>query len=238
MLKLLPLVALLAAGFAAWRLSAARAGRELEARSSDLDDARLKAVVARLAAALGLPAIRVRIYEVAAVNGLAAADGRIYLTRGFLDRYRAGAVSAEELASVVAHELGHVALGHARRRLVDVTGQTALRFVLAGLLGRVVPGLGAWLANLAAGLVAARLSRQDEYEADAFAAALLVRAGIGTAPQKALFARLGGLAGGPGAEVPAWFLSHPRPEERIAAIEAIEARWGLPPPATPRLPPR
>jgi len=237
MLKLTPLLLMIAYGVVAWRFSAWRSARELDARSGELADPRLKAVVARLAAALGLPAVRVRVYEVPAVNGLAAADGRIFLTRGFLDRYRDGAVSAEELASVVAHELGHVALGHARRRLIDFTGQNALRMVLAGLLGRILPGLGVWLANLAAGLFAARLSRQDEYEADAWAAALLVKAGIGTGPQKALFARLGGLSGGAGAGLPAWFLSHPRPEERIAAIEALEARWGLPA-ATPRLPPR
>ncbi|MCL4187936.1 MAG: M48 family metallopeptidase [Rhodobacteraceae bacterium] len=237
MLKLTPFLIMIAYGVLAWRFSAWRSARELDARSGALADPRLKAVVARLAAALGLAEVRVQVYEVPAVNGLAAADGRIFLTRGFLDRYRDGEVSAEELASVVAHELGHVALGHARRRLIDFTGQNALRLVLAGLLGRLLPGLGVWLANLAAGLFAARLSRQDEYEADAWAAALLVRAGIGTAPQKALFARLGGLAGGAGAEVPAWFLSHPRPGERIAAIEALEARWGLPA-APPRQPPR
>ncbi|MCC6306384.1 MAG: M48 family metallopeptidase [Rhodobacteraceae bacterium] len=234
MLKLTPVLLVLLYGIVAWRFAAWRTARELDARSSELADPGLRAAVARLARALGLPAIPVRVYEIAAVNGLAAADGRIFLTRGFLDRYRAGAVSAEELASVVAHELGHVALGHARRRLVDFTGQNVIRLALAGVLGRLVPGLGAWLANLAAGLLAARLSRQDEYEADAWAAALLVRAGLGTGPQKALFARLGGLGGGTGGEMPAWFLSHPRPAARIAAIEALEARWGIAP--APRLP--
>ncbi|MCX7645951.1 MAG: peptidase M48, partial [Rhodobacteraceae bacterium] len=33
-----------------------------------------------------------------------------------------------------------------------------------------------------------------------------------------------------GAPAPAWLLSHPRTEERIAAIEANEARWGAGPP--------
>ena len=56
--------------------------------------------------------------------------------------------------------------------------------VLATVLGRFLPGIGVWIANLAATALAARLSRQDEYEADAFASALLVKAGIGTAPQK------------------------------------------------------
>jgi hypothetical protein len=37
-----------------------------------------------MAAALGLERIRVNLYEVDVVNGLAAPDGRIFLTRGFL----------------------------------------------------------------------------------------------------------------------------------------------------------
>jgi putative metalloprotease len=227
MLKLTPVLLILLWGLATWWFSAWRTKAELNARSTDLADPGLRRMADRLAAALGLPELRVRVYEIAPVNGLAAPDGRIFLTRGFLERYRAGEVSAEEMASVIAHELGHVALGHARRRMIDFTGQNALRLVLMATLGRLLPGAGAMIANALAALLAARLSRQDEYEADAWAAALLVKAGIGTGPQKSLLARLEGLTGGAGAGAPAWFLSHPRPAERIAAIEALEAKWGL-----------
>ena len=74
-------------------------------------------------------------------------------------------------------------------------------------------------------LIAARLSRNDEFEADAYASALLVKSGIGTAPQKALFAKLENLTGARGASTPAWMLSHPKTPQRIAAIEANEAKW-------------
>jgi putative metalloprotease len=159
------------------------------------------------------------------VNGLAAPDGRIFLTRGFYNKYRSGEVTGEELASVVAHELGHVALGHSRRRMIDFSGQNAIRVVLASVLGRFIPGVGIWLANMVAGLLAARLSRQDEYEADAYAAALLTKAGIGTEPQKSLFLKLEGLTGMGGRGVPAWLMSHPKTADRVRAIEALEARW-------------
>jgi putative metalloprotease len=119
---------------------------------------------------------------------------------------------------------GHVALGHTRRRMLDFSGQNAIRVALGGLLNRVIPGFGFWLAGLAASLLAARLSRQDEYEADAYASALLTKAGIGTAPQKSLFAKLERMTPG-GFGTPAWLLSHPKTAERIAAIEAREARW-------------
>ena len=75
------------------------------------------------------------LYEIEPVNGLAAPDGRIFITRGFYNKFRQGAVSAEELASVIAHELGHVALGHSRRRMIDFSGQNALRTALSMVLG-------------------------------------------------------------------------------------------------------
>ncbi|NIL97560.1 MAG: M48 family metalloprotease, partial [Planctomycetales bacterium] len=80
------------------------------------------------------------------VNGLAAPDGRIFITRGFFNKYRAGEVTADELASVIAHELGHVALGHTRRRMIDFSGQNALRTALGMILSRLLPGFGVYVA--------------------------------------------------------------------------------------------
>jgi putative metalloprotease len=233
MLKLMPLLLAIVYALVLWRFSAWRTARELDARSTVLADPGLGRVLDRLAAALGLERIRVHIYEIAPVNGLAAPDGRIFLTRGFYDRYRKGEVTAEEIASVVAHELGHVALGHARRRMIDFSGQNAVRMALGLVLGRLLPGVGPLLANLVTSLLAARLSRGDEYEADAYAAALLTKAGIGTAPQKALFGKLQHLTGFAPGTVPAWLMSHPKTDDRIAAIEALEAKWGV----APALPP-
>ena len=227
MIKLTPLLLVVLYGLVAMRFSVWRTRRELDARSTELADGRLKSLTDRMAEALGLERIRVHIYEVAPINGLAAPDGRIFITRGFYDRYRAGEVSAEELASVIAHELGHVALGHARRRMIDFSGQNAMRMVLATLLSRVIPGIGVWIANGLTALLAARLSRQDEYEADAYAAALLVKSGIGTAPQKNLFTKLERLTGTAGAGAPAWLMSHPKVTDRVSAIERLESRWDV-----------
>lgn len=224
MTRLLPLLFAIGAGFLLWHFSAWRTLRELNTRSVPLADARLIELCERLARALGVAGVPVRIYEVPAVNGLAAPDGQIFLTRGFYERYRSGAVTPDEMASVIAHELGHVALGHSRRRMIDFSAQNAMRAVLVALLSRFVPGLGAWLADLVTGLLAARLSRRDEYEADAYAAALLTKAGIGTGPQVALFRKLAALAGeGRG---PAWLMSHPATPDRIAAIERLAEGWG------------
>jgi putative metalloprotease len=208
-------------------LSLARTRAMLDANSTPLRDPALAALVDRMAKAQGLAHMPVHIFEVEGVNGLAAADGRIFLTRGFLDRYQAGAVSAEELASVIAHELGHVTLGHTRKRLIDMTGGNALFLALAALLSRLIPGVGWIVAQALTQMLAAGLSRKAEHEADAYASALLLAAGIGTEPQKSMFRKLGRLTGGAGDAVPDWLRSHPRIEERIARIEEREAAWGI-----------
>ncbi|MEM7723005.1 MAG: M48 family metallopeptidase [Pseudomonadota bacterium] len=225
MLKLTPILLAILYGLAMYQFSAWRTRRELDSKSTELVDPMLKVLTDRMATALGIERIRVNLYEIDVVNGLAAPDGRIFLTRGFYNKYRLGEVTADEMASVIAHELGHVALGHARRRMIDFSGQNAIRVALATVLGRIIPGVGIWIANALATLLAARLSRQDEYEADAYASALLVKAGIGTAAQKSLFAKLETLTGMGGRGAPAWLMSHPKTAERIAAIEALEARW-------------
>lgn len=212
--------ALLMMQFSVWRTR-----KVLEEKSVPLRDPGLARLAGRMAEALGVPGIEVRVFEVEPVNGLASPDGRIYLTRGFLDRRARGEVTDEELASVIAHELGHVAMGHMRRRMIDFTGQNAVFVMLSALLNRFLPIIGIWIANLISTALMARLSRRDEFEADAYASALLIKAGIGTGPQKSLFRKLGALTQNRGQGIPAWLLSHPRTEERIAAIEANEARW-------------
>jgi len=225
MLKLAPFILAVAYGFVMYRLSAWRLAKELDQKSTELADPTLRSLTQDMARVIDIPRIKVFIYEVEPVNGLAAPDGRIFITRGFFNKYLQGEVTAQEIASVIAHELGHVALGHSRRRMIDFSGQNALRTALAMVLSRFIPGLGPMIANVAMSLLMARLSRSDEYEADAYASALMIKTGLGTAPQKSLFSKLETLTGARGAAQPAWLLSHPKTPDRIAAIETNEAKW-------------
>lgn len=226
MIKFAPILLAILYGLAMYRFSAWRLRGELDQKSTELADPMLKTLCDRMAAALDLQRIRVHIYEIDPVNGLAAPDGRIFITRGFYNKFRAGEVTADEMASVIAHELGHVALGHSRRRMIDFSGQNALRTALAMVLSRFLPGIGVMIANGLTTLLAARLSRSDEYEADAYAAALLTKAGIGTAPQISLFEKLEALTKSNSGAVPAWLMSHPKTDKRIAALRALENKWG------------
>lgn len=225
MIRILPILALVLLAVLARHFAARASARRLAAQSQPLTDPAITRLADRMARAMDLPEIAVHVYDADQVNGMAAADGRIYLTRGFIAKKMQGQVSAEELASVIAHEMGHVALGHMRRRMVDFTGQKAAFVLLTAFLGRLIPFVGPWIAGTLSNALMARLSRRDDFEADAYATALLLKSGIGTDPQKSLFRKLDALAKTGTAGLPVWLLSHPPTADRIAAIEANEARW-------------
>ncbi len=223
MLRYSPLLLALVIGYLSYLFSARKSKRDLSRNSTPLQDPALKKLLEQMARALDIPRVKVMVYEIAPVNGLAAPDGRIFITRGLLNKYTSGEISAAELASVVAHELGHIALGHSRRRLIDFGGQNVMRALLMGVFGRYLPVVGGYLANIVIQLLAASLSRKDEYEADAYGAALLLKSGIGLSAQISMFRKLEswGKRGG----APAWLMSHPETGKRIAAIEKLKAGW-------------
>ena len=201
--------------FSSWSLK-----RQLSRQSNPLLDKNLERIMAKFAKALEVDKIRINIFETEPINGLAAPDGRIFITRGFYNKYKIGDVTVEEISSVVAHELGHVALGHIRRRMIDFSGQNAVRAALGALLSRLIPGLGGYIASFIGSLLMAKLSRRDEYEADEYASALMIKSGLGIEPQISMFKKLDKISNLQGT-VPAWLMSHPPAQERINSIKQV-----------------
>ena len=131
-------------GLLMWRFSVWRTGRELDARSVPLKDARLDPVLDRMARALDVGHIPVNIYEVAPVNGLAAPDGRIFLTRGMVTNVADGggalmnqAIHMVDLLIYLAGDVAEVSaytatLTHPGLEVED-TVAASLRFVSGGL---------------------------------------------------------------------------------------------------------
>ena len=199
--------------FSAWSMK-----RQLSQQSNPLLDPNLEKIMLKFANVLEVEKIRINIFETEPINGLAAPDGRIFITRGFYKKYQNGDITVEEISSVVAHELGHVALGHIRRRMIDFSGQNAVRAALGALLSRLVPGLGGMIASIIGNLLMAKLSRQDEHEADEYASALMIKSGLGIEPQVSMFKKLDKISNQQGS-VPAWLMSHPPTQERINSIK-------------------
>ncbi|HSF96050.1 MAG TPA: M48 family metallopeptidase [Thermohalobaculum sp.] len=228
MTRFLPLILLAIGFFALIKISAWQSGRQLRRASRPLMNDQIEALLNRLARTAGIERVEVRMLNNPVVNGLATPSGEIYITSGLFRHFQTGRISAAELASVVAHEMGHLALGHTKRRILDVTGAQILHVVLGSILNRFLPVLGWIVARYVATFLMTRFSRKDEFEADAYATALMVKSGLGSEPQARMLEKLVELLPEAAMQEASWLASHPPVGERSEAIRANGARWETP----------
>ncbi|GMG82539.1 M48 family metallopeptidase [Paralimibaculum aggregatum] len=173
--------------------------------------AALAAMVARLeAAAPALPAdLEVIVLDHPLTNAFAAPGGRIVIFRGLID----DAETPEEVAGVLAHEIGHVLY---RDPTVGVLRSAGTAGVFGLLVGDVF-GAAIVVAGSEA-LLNARYQREAEARADATALAILREAGLPATPLSAFFRRLSQRYGKSNAML-GYFASHPALGDRAEAAE-------------------
>ena len=222
--KLLPLAILISVFYIGSIYSSRNLSKKLEKKSQIFHDPVIDNYLKAFQSILDLSNLKVFILNEKQINGLVTPNGNIYITRGFIDQYKLGKVSGVELTSVIAHELGHLALGHTKKRLITFSAISALSMVISTILSRLIPYLGSIIGRYLSQVLISGLSRKDEFEADSYAAALLIKSGIGTAPQISLLKKLEQLTGIVSSNI-TWTLSHPSPEQRIKAIQSLEASW-------------
>jgi Zn-dependent protease with chaperone function len=158
--------------------------------------------------------MRVGVVDVPIVNAVALPGGRILIFRGLIDE----AKSPDEVAGVLAHEIGHVEHRH----------------VLVALLRRfgigLLVGSGGSAAEYGQALLESRYSRAAESEADDYSIEHLVKAGVSPAPTAAFFERLGKEE----AAMPKMFVymaSHPPSAERRQRFDSATKRVPQPRPS-------
>lgn len=153
------------------------------------------------------------------LNAFAAPAGHVYVQTGLI----LAAANASELAGVMAHEVGHVALRHIAKNYNTQRGAGILYQL--GSLGAAIfmPGAAAAGTQLVGQLaiigVLNTFSREAEEEADAFAVKVLPVAGWDPRGLVSFFVTLNKEGGGP--RPPAFLSSHPATENRIAATSAL-----------------
>ena len=141
------------------------------------ENARLHAMISqtveRLVAASERPDLKyqVTILNSAAINAFALPNGHLYVTRGLI----ALANDKAELASVLAHEMGHVIARHAAIREEKARQAAIISHVVNDVLSD--PQLGA-LALAKSKLALASFSRAQEFEADGIGVGISARAGF------------------------------------------------------------
>ncbi len=176
--------------------------------------------VKRLAVAADQPADKyeVVILNSSAVNAFALPNGHLYVTRGLI----ALANDQAELASVLAHEMGHVIAHHAQIREEKARQAALISHVVSDVLSD--PQAGA-LALAKSKLTLASFSRAQEFEADAIGIKTSAHAGFdpyGAARFLTDMQRNADLSSG--AHTPDFLSDHPSTPDRVkkALIDARE----------------
>jgi Zn-dependent protease with chaperone function len=149
-------------------------------------------------------------------NAFALPGGKVYLFNGLL----AKAENADEIAGVLAHELGHLKHRDNMRGLIHNGGTS----FLIGLLFGDVTGSGA-LIFASRTLVTASHSREAEQNADDFAIDIMHRLGRPTKPTGDLLFRVTGKEG-KGLSI---ISSHPLTEDRLAQMSREDRPASGPP---------
>jgi Zn-dependent protease with chaperone function len=147
--------------------------------------------------------IRAEVLDTKVPNAFALPGGKVYLFSGLL----AKAENPDEIAGVLAHELGHVSHRDNTRNLI-YSGGTSF---LIGLLFGDVTGSGA-LIFASRSMVSASYTREAEQNADDFSIQVMHRLGRPTKPMGELIFRITGKQ----ADSPLSFMAnHPLTEDRL-----------------------
>ncbi len=179
--------------------------------------AALERMAARLDGAVDLPTgLRVSVIDHPMVNALAAPGGRVLLFRGLIE----DAASPEEVAGVLAHEMGHVL--H-RDPTVGVLRSAGTAGILGLMVGDVF-GAAIVVAGSEA-LLNASYQREVEARADRTAVAILRDAGLPATPFAGFFRRLAERYGA-SQGVLDYLASHPALDSRAEAAAAGDTLGG------------
>ncbi|MBG1231648.1 M48 family metallopeptidase [Aestuariivirga litoralis] len=164
-----------------------------------------------------MPPVSVHVYDLGMLNAFAVNGGHIIVTKQLLD----AADRPEELAGVLAHEIGHVAHLHPEAQMVRLAGVQILSSTFSGTNGGNMSSNAIFIATVL------RHSRAAEEEADAYARDMLVKSQIDPMGFKTFFEKLLKLEGGSSSQFSALkalgsiFSTHPGTEERIAKIKPL-----------------
>ena len=132
------------------------------------------------------------------------------------------AQNQDQLAGVIAHEIGHVISRHHDERITRQMGAQGAVQLLGVLLGSRY-GEGAGNAAMQGGSVLAQTgfllpgSREQESEADVVGQQLMAQAGFDPRGAVALWTNM--ITASSGSRPPQWLSTHPNPENRIRELQ-------------------
>ncbi|MFQ5722108.1 MAG: M48 family metalloprotease [Candidatus Aminicenantales bacterium] len=154
------------------------------------------------------------------VNALSAPGGFIFISKGLLKRCR----DEEMLASILAHEIGHVSAKHGlksikKSRLIDafkIIGQQIAQRYSPEKLAKLTDIFEGVLSDIAEKLIERGYDRKYEYEADKLGVKFASRTGYDPHGLADFLKAMVAEASKPGLK--GWFQTHPSPQDRLARV--------------------
>ena len=154
------------------------------------------------------------VVNVREINAFALPGGPMYLNRGMIAQAR----TQGEAASVIAHEISHVALRHGTAQATKATkyelgtlAGAVLGSIIGGRTGAIVSGV----TEFGLGTHFLKFSREYERQADILGSHIMADAGFDPREMASMFQTIQKQGGSGG---PEFLSSHPDPGNRAAAI--------------------
>ena len=160
--------------------------------------------------------LEVLVFDHKMVNAFAAPGGQIVLMRGLIEK----AAGPDEVAAVLAHEIGHVENRDVTRNALRVAGS-------AGLVSMVFGDFtgGSAMVVIAEQMLNTSYTREAEALADAYARDMLDAADVSTYAMADFFDLLSSLTDD-GPKVPTFLSSHPDTQSRADAARSFAKTQG------------
>ena len=151
-----------------------------------------------------------QVISVSFPNAFALPGGKVYVTDTLIQRAR----NVDEVAGVVAHELGHVKHRDNLRKIIQNGGSS---FLVGLLFGDVMGGTAVIFATRS--LIDSSYSRDAERDADRFAGDVMHKLGRSPKPMGEFLLRITGAQANRGITILA---SHPLSEDRLADLSKLD----------------
>jgi len=147
------------------------------------------------------------------LNAFTTPGGRIYVFSGLIDKL----TSDDQVASVLAHEIGHCAARHTVKKFQAAMGYDLIGSIILGQVGEGAKEIASRSSNMVMGIVFSAYGRRDEYEADRLGIKYLHQAGYDPDAVIMTLQTLQRESKGVGA--PTVLRSHPHIPDRIEAAK-------------------
>ena len=204
---------------------------QLDAQSPVLPESnaytkRLRNLTQRLTQVGDIP-LNYKVYQNNEINAFACADGSVRVYTGIMDL-----MNDEELLSVIAHEIGHVALSHTYKQMRTSMLTSAAFEGVASTSDKVAALTDSQLGVIGQTLISNHFSKKQESEADEFSYEFLKAAKRNPWVMVSAFEKLQAASGAEASgnstlgSVANLFSTHPDTATRIKTISALCQRDG------------